>query len=310
MFVNYFGDETRRTPINLAVARVVLAGYLIWKTIWYDWERLAATPFVVSDSYAFLVPPSPTILVVEKWVLIGLLIGVMLGYRLGATTFLSGLIVAHLGAVRYTLNTSGGTTALFFSVYFLVLFGLYRDQDVLTLDRVRRCRRRNEAKDDDNAERELLPIAEWRAHVESPVGGGYPMTALKWNLVVVAVVYFGSGFDKLLSGSLAWAATDNLRRIILVWDALYTHPFSIGPAIAEYPLVIAAAAVGTLALELGLLVAVLAGTTIGPFVIGVLGMQVAIALAIGPFFFDVFVFFAMFVGWDTLYFRFVNRTES
>jgi len=306
MFINFFRDETRQTPINLAAARIILAGYLIWKTIWYGWHQLLATPFVVSESYTFLVPSSPTVLVAEKWVLIGLLVGVMLGYRLGVTTFLSALIVAHLGAVRYTVNTSGGTTALFFAVYFLILFGLYRDQDVLTVDAIRRDHRcRPEQMDDSVGENDSL-ITEVKTHVESPMQDSYPMSALKWNLIIIAVVYFGSGFDKLLSGGLAWAATDNLSRIILVWDVLYTHPLSIGPALLEYPFVISAAAVGTLLLELGLLVAVLAEIWIVPLVVGILGMQVVIALVIGPFFFDVFLFFGMFAAWDRLYFRIMD----
>jgi len=60
---------------------------------------------------------------------------------------------------------------------------------------------------------------------------------------------------------------------------------------------------GTLLLELSLLVAVLTRVPITLFVVGILGMQVVTALALGPFFFDVFAFFAMFVAWDTLYFR-------
>jgi uncharacterized membrane protein len=310
MFINYFRDETRQTPVNLAAARIILAGYLIWKTVWYDWGRLIATPFVASDSYTFLVPSSPSILVAEKWVLIALLVGVILGYRLGVTTFLSALIVAHLGAVRYTLNTSGGTTALFFSVYFLILFGLYREQDVLTLDNIRREHRTENSASNSGATRSSSLIREFKAHVDSPVQDSYPMTALKWSLVVIAIVYFGSGFDKLLSGGLAWAATDNLSRILLVWDTLYTHPFSFGLLLLEYPVLISAAAVGTLVFELGLLIAVLARITIVPFVGGVLGMQIAIALAIGPFFFDVFVFLAMFAAWDRLYLGIRNWREG
>ncbi|EMA38677.1 hypothetical protein [Halococcus hamelinensis] len=301
LFINYVRDETRSTPLNLAAARMILASYLVWKTVWYDWPRLLATPFTVADTYTFLVPASPAVLVVEKWVLIGLLVLVLVGYRLGLTTFLSALLVGHLGAVRYTVNTSGGTTALFFSVYFLVLFGLYRDQDVLTADVLWRALRRR-LTHDTAGERRSSPET---AIPRSPAfeGASYPMTALKYDLVVIAIVYFGGGVDKLLSGGLAWAGPANLSRIILVRNALYSQPVPIGPSLLQYPVLVSAAAVGTLVLELGLLVAVVARLPIGPFVVGVLGMQTVIAVAIGPFFFDVFVFFAMFLPWDTLYSR-------
>jgi len=77
MFVNYFGSETRESPINLAAARFVLGGYLIRKTIWYNWEIVAETPFRICGSYAFAIPSSPTVLVAERWMLIGLLLAVM-----------------------------------------------------------------------------------------------------------------------------------------------------------------------------------------------------------------------------------------
>ena len=296
LFINYVRDETRSTPLNLAAARMILAGYLIWKTVWYDWPRLLATPFTVADTYTFLVPASPTVLVVEKWALIGLLILVLVGYRLGLTTFLSALLVGHLGAVRYTVNTSGGTTALFFSVYFLILFGLYRDQDVLTAAVLWRALRRRLTQA--TASRSSPETATPRSSASEDAA--YPMTALKYNLVVIAIVYFGGGVDKLLSAGLAWAGPANLSRIVLVRNALYSHPIPIGPSLLQYPLLVSAAAVGTLVLELGLLVAVVTRLPIDPFVVGVLGMQAVIAVAIGPFFFDVFVFFAMFLPWDTL----------
>ena len=307
VFVNYFADDTRSSPLNLTIARVVFAGYLIWKTVWYDWGLFAAVPYIGVDNYSFLVPSNPTVLVVEKWLLIGLLVAVMLGYRLGVTTFLSAVLVAHLGAVRYTLVTSGGTTSLFFSAYFLIMLGLYREQDVLTLDAVRRSPQALRDGGTETSETTLggAPslIADLRTRVESPSRRSYRMTALKWNLVIIALVYFGSGFDKLVSGGLAWAAVDNLSRILLVWNTLYAHPIPIGGAMLEYPLLISAAAVGTLVLEVGLLVAVLARAPITLFIVGILSMQIVIALAVGPFFFDVFAFFAMFVAWDTIYER-------
>ena len=296
MFVNYFRDETRDSPLNLAVARFVLGGYLIWKTIWYNWEVVAETPFRVYGSYAFAIPPSPAILVVEQWVLIGLLLAVMVGYRLGVTTFLSAFVLAHLATVRYTLNISGGTTALFFGVYFLVLFGLYREQDELSVDGLHRDG--------------TVSIPALRARIESPLRESYPMTALKYNLLVVSVVYLGSGFDKLVEGGLGWAAPDNLSRILLVWTTLNTHPIPLGEAMLEFPLFVGIAAAGTLVLEVGLIVAVLAGVTIVPFALGILGMQAVIGVALGPFFFDVFAFFAMFVAWDRLYVRAARRWRN
>ena len=127
------------------------------------------------------------------------------------------------------------------------------------------------------------------------------MQPLKWSLLVVAVIYFGAGFDKLVVGELDWVATENLNRIILVRNVLYELPFDVGSFVIDYPLAVQLGAWGTLVLELGLLVAVLLCLPLTPFVLGIFGMQTVIALTIGPFFFDVFVLFALFVAWDSVY---------
>lgn len=46
MFVNYFRNPTRTSAVNLVAARVVLGTYVIWKTMWYDWELFMKTCFV------------------------------------------------------------------------------------------------------------------------------------------------------------------------------------------------------------------------------------------------------------------------
>lgn len=65
------------------------------------------------------------------------------------------------------------------------------------------------------------------------------------------------------------------------------------------PLLLTASTWGTLALELGLLVAALAGLSITPFVLGLVGLHVVIALTVGPFFFDYIVFLSLFAAYDS-----------
>lgn len=155
-------------------------------------------------------------------------------------------------------------------MYFLVLFGLYREQDELSVDGLRQDG--------------TVSISALRARIESPLRESYPMTALKWNLLVVSVVYLGSGFDKLVESGIGWAAPDNLSRILLVWTTLNTHPIPLGEAVLEFPVVVGIAAASTLILEVGLIVAVLAGVTIVPFALGIIGMQAVVGIALGPFF--------------------------
>ena len=285
VFVNYFDDPHRDSPLNLAVARVILGAYLIWKTVWYDWQAVVATPFVGSDVYAFAVPQSfPLVLTVEKWLLFLGLIAVMVGYRLRITAFVSALLLAHLETVRFTLNTSGATTAAFFSVYFLIFFALYAEEDHLSADGVRRTGRQK--------------LSDLRSFLKAEDDGTYAMHPLKWSLLAMAVVYFGAGLDKVLKGGMAWLGAENLTRIVRLQHAATDLPTDLGLVFIQFPLLVQAASIGTLALELGLLVALVAGLSLTPFVVGLLGLHLGIMVTMGMLFFDPFPIFAMALAWD------------
>jgi len=195
-FVNYVRDPTRETPINGAAARGILGTYLIWKTIRYDRHEVLETPTLSIEKWALLVPDSPTVLVVEKYLLVLALLAFVLGYRLRISAFVSALLIGHLGVVRLVYNTSGGVTSLFVAMYFLVFFGLYRHTDELSLDAVRRKR--------DESFVELV------SRLESPTRATYRVDALRWNLLVFAVIYFGAGFDELAESGPAWIAPEKL----------------------------------------------------------------------------------------------------
>jgi predicted DCC family thiol-disulfide oxidoreductase YuxK len=289
-FVNYFGDPTRETPVNGGVARLLLAGYLVWKTVWFDWHDVLAAPYVGVEEYAFLVPDSPTILVVEKWLLVAALVCFAVGYRLRLASFLSATLLGHLAGVRFVYNTSGGVTAMFIAVYFLVFFGIYSHRQELSLDAVRRFGL--EAHDD------LV------TRLKSSVRGTYRMDALRWSLVTLAVVYFGGGYTKLFPGlKLHWAAPDNLSRIILIQHTLYDPPTEFGMWLLEFPRLVGASAALTLVLEAGFLLVVLLGVGITPFVLGLYGMHAVILASMGIFFGDALVFLALFFSWDALHER-------
>lgn len=303
-FVNYVRDATRETPINGAVARLVLGGYLVWKTMWYDWHGVLEAPFVGFEEFAALVPGSATPLVVEKYLLVAALFAFAIGYRLRLSAFVSALLVAHLGVVRFVYNASGGVTALFIAAYFLVFFGLYRHTDELSVDAVRRTRDE--------------PLPSLVSRLKSSARGTYRMDALRWNLLVFAVIYFGSGFDKLASSGLGWVGSANLSRIVLVHSTLYEQTLSVGATelampfgmwMIEYPALVWASTAGTLALELGLLPAALLGLSVTPFILGIYGMTTVIWLTLGILFGDVYFLMATFFAWDALYERLVRDRE-
>ena len=284
MFVNYFADDRRDTPVNRAVARFIIGGWLCWKTAMYDWRLFLEAPTMQTSAFAWAIPPVAPglILELERLLLLGLLVGFMAGYRIRLTGFLAAVLVAHLGTVRMTQITSGESESLFIGVYVLLLFALFADEDELSVDGMRRLGRRSAGEIGDRLE-------------ENPV---HRHGALRWSLVVFALIYFGSGFDKvfhdgLTRPSLSFAAPENLAR----WTVLY-RPDGPLQFVTTSPVLMRLGAVGALGLELGFLIAVLAGITVTPFMLGLLVFTASNVLLLGIHFVDVYFLVAAFVAWD------------
>jgi predicted DCC family thiol-disulfide oxidoreductase YuxK len=313
MFVNYFRSRERASPVNLAVARVLLGGYLLWKVVWYDPRLWTDLPFVGFAGYVPAIPPAP-VLVAEKWLLVAALVAVVVGYRTRWTALAAALLVVHLASVRYTVNTSGGTTALFFAAYILVFIALYDRLDDLSVDALRRTgerpiealrahlkrdRDRDGARPSDAADGATADAVEATADDDpDAIPRTFPTTPLLYGQLMLAVVYFGAGVAKLIKGGPGWFASDNLARTILVRNELYAMPVDLGYWVVQYPTLVTLLAVATVALEVGLLIALVARWPVWPVIVGLLGMHLSIMPIMGMFFFDPFLLFALFVPWD------------
>lgn len=299
MFVNYFLDDERRSPINLAVARFILSFWLIWKTIWYNWAEHVETPYrAVAGQFAgWAIPVSaPWILTVEKWILIALLCLFAVGYRIRSTASMSSLLVAHLATVRGTLVKTGETSALFLGVYVLLFYALYAETDELSVDGVRRF-----------ADQGRQSIVD---RLTSGADRQYRMPPLKYSLLVLAILYASSGLSKIVAGSgLGFAAPDTLPRIILVFS--YVYPWTdLEMLIVEYPILAVIGGFGTLVLEVGFLFAVLTGIAFSPFVLGLILFTISNAVVLGIFFSDNLFLIAMFAAYDRAYAGVVsNRSD-
>lgn len=299
MFINYFATEERSSPINMAVGRAILAGWLVWKTIMYDWQRFVDVPFHLTPEFAWALPPAAPglLLTVEKWVLIGLLLLFAVGYRIRFTGGVGALVLAHLGTVRQIHVTSGETQSLLIGVYFLLVYAVYSETDAFSIDELRRTR--NET------------VHSLRSFIVSG-RESYRLPAMKWSLVITAIIYFGSGFDKLFpDGPLGGLSTGylgpvHLSRIIVVRDVAYPWHVPVGPSLVEYPTVITGAAIGSLVVELGFLLVVLAGISITPLVLALFGFHTSILVLFGIFFVDNYLLLLTFVAWDRIYERAVS----
>lgn len=301
LFVNYVADRTRNSPVNLTTARVLLGTYLIWKILSYRWTMVTRWPLILNPDHQWAVEIVPWwFLPVEQWLASGVLVLFVLGYRIQVTSWLSALFVAHLGVVRFTLTSSGATDALLISTYLLIFFGLAPPEDTISYDTLRQ-----------NGNRHLDQLND---RLTSSDSVSYSHTPLVYGLVALSLVYFGSAFQKAIHGPLLeWATAENMIYTLTLDQqkkGLHTPVMQfLADFVANHRFVATGLAWGTILLEGGLLPAVLGGVPITAFALGLIGMHVGIALAMGPVFADNVVFLLLFISWDRLHRRF-QRTKS
>ena len=283
MFVNYFADPVRRSPVNLLVARIGIGAYVIWKLLSYDFHRLHEWPdfvFRTHEHGVFL--PSPNIvhyLQYEVGLAIVLMIAFAVGYRLRIVCSLAPAILLHLAAIHYVV-TNSGTTFLPVS-YSLVIWGLFRDDDVTTFD----------------ARRRKTPVLH-------AVECEFAMRPLQWLLVVFAATYFFTGYCKLLNVGAAWVHPTNLQLMISREALMHLDELpNTASLILRYDWLATLSTLSTIVVECGFLIAVLTKRSITWFVIGAAALHTMILLTMGILFFDQYVIMLLFVPWDELRFR-------
>ena len=299
MFRNYFADRTLATPINLAVGRLLIGSYLIWKVLSVRWENVAAWPLYPLDNYMFLAHSTlVSLLPLQQWVVVAGLLLFVIGYRLRLVTVLTSVLLAHMAAIMMMLSWSGNTEAFFLGVFIMLLFALYSDYDEVSADGIRRT-----------ADSDLSDLNSFLK------GRGYDRTfradALTWSLIICGILYFGSGFSKILHGPLSeWTTAESLGRHVRGSH----HRLGIEPVSGELFLsmpdaFIAFSAWMTILLEVGLLLVAMASLPIGVIVVPMIFLHATIAFVQGPVFLDMIIILLLFVSWDGIYRR-VASSES
>ena len=281
--INYFAEDVRSTPLNLAVARVLLGGLMLWKLLRYDWGALRTWPAPIRD---FLPVFRSGVVFAHVEVVVaacGLaLLGVVFGYHLRVTAWVSALLLTYLGAVRHAFQLSHTSRILFNAALLLLLFGLFADEDEFRIGSLA-------------ALRSAVADEAWRPRT---AGRSYRHRALKWALVVVGFFYFQAGVSKFLLGDpIAWVQPWNLGRYIAFRADGPTYV--LADFFLEHPPLLFVGALGTVLLELGFLSAIVLGRTLWPFFVGLVGMHAVIAVTVGPVFADQLPFLAIFLPWDS-----------
>jgi hypothetical protein len=121
LFVNYVRTTSRDTPLNVAVARVLLGSYLLWNFASIDFGVLDGWHVYLARRANYMVFNSPGVqrfLWVEQIVLLCVLFAFVLGYRQRITALVSALLVSHLAVVLSTYSYTGRVNSMFVAAYF------------------------------------------------------------------------------------------------------------------------------------------------------------------------------------------------
>jgi hypothetical protein len=224
----------------------------------------------------------------EQGVAVVLLIMCALGFARAISSIGAALLLTHLEGICFAVENEKTATNL---AFFLILYCLFRHVDSIGLDDFLASRQQSTG----------VLNSELKENSRSkPV----PLEVLQWFLLTLALIYFFTGFSKLQVGgwSLAWGSWENIR-LAIVHNALgRTLPISpLAEFLAGQPLLLALAGYGTLFLEAGFLVAVLARLPITPFFVGLAGMHAIILIAMDvDYFTDMAFLYTAFFAWDSV----------
>ena len=216
------------SAVNLAVARLLVAGTAWWFLWSRDLPALSGVPPVfwsntpASFQWRYLLFPGHEGL--ERWlqsIAVAGLAATMLGIGHRAGALAAGLILLHLAPLE---SFQWSSSAFTLSIPILGLFFIAASPSADALS-VRRW---------------PAPPPSWRYH--------WPVQMIR---VQLSLLYFFSGYSKLVEAGPSWAAPDHLQAWILGF-AQREHPVytSLAPWVVSQPWLCSAMGVGSLALEL------------------------------------------------------------
>jgi predicted DCC family thiol-disulfide oxidoreductase YuxK len=298
-FVNYVADDARSSPINLAVVRVLLGLYVLWRVISLEWGFYGEWPdFYVDETIGFLHQDLFfALLPYQQWVAAALLVLFVVGYRTRWTGGLAALLVMHMLSVKSTIYLAGTVESLFACAYLILMFALFAEDDALSVDGL--IRTGDRTLDELNAFLKQGPMQVHRAR------------ALKWGLLAVGLLYLGSAWGKALNGPIdIWFSGAELQRDILFYGELLGVDRAASAPIVEHGWLAWLGFVGTALVQASLIVAILLGLPITLSVLGLVGFHVAVILTLGLYFIDMIVVLSLFAAWDAAYRKLAAGAED
>jgi predicted DCC family thiol-disulfide oxidoreductase YuxK len=209
---------------------------------------------------------------------------------------MSALIIAYLTSFRAGYGISGAEQSLYLGSCLVLLFGLFRHEQDISIDTFRRT-----------AETSLN---DQQSHLQDHNGEHtVEPTVLQWTLLTIVVLYAGSAWGKAIDGPLfSWLASESLARYFVLWE-VRGPGLPLADVFFANPWLFTVGTWGTILLEAGFLIVVLASLPIWPVVISLIGMHTVIAATMGPLFFDQMILFFLFFNWSAVYGR-IGHSDS
>jgi len=288
MFKNYVIDRELNTAINLFMAKFLFCVYMIWKVLSDQWIRFSRYPFMEHrPAIDNVVIYYPDILIVNlqfiQYMVIVLLLVLLSGYKTKIVAFVTSFLLCNLGIVRATADVSFSTQVYFISSMFLMLIALYPTNYDISVTQIMS---NNMGKGHSLANKNI---------------NEYNTTPMSIFLILLSLLYFGSGIGKLARGGTEWVAGYNLGRSIHHTQQIGYSP-TLTSIVLEYNSVLYMSAIATLVIEIGFLIVLLTSKKylFSIFLYTLIIFHIGIALIMGPVFIYNIVFILMFLDWENL----------
>ncbi len=260
------------TPHTLGLARIVVFGLILWKSVSRPWFQLADWPASLIGG------PN------------------LFGWNYASTGSLTCLTVVL--AVAATLGLAGGLTRIAAATCLLVLFlfnaidgGLYDSGWLLaSFLLLLMCARSDDALSLKSLLSPKRPAPEsWEYR--------WPIRAIQ---VATLLVYFQTGVFKLLQSGLSWFDAETLQGWYLFHQWTDSHYFAWGELLLEYPTLAAVSATAAMILECGCIAILLCDRLKWLFVPALFAMHAVIGLTLNIWFTEYFFILLLFFDWSWL----------
>jgi hypothetical protein len=258
MFRNYWVSPGE-SLYNESVVRTLLAIYLIWKVAFLPVYRIASYPKLAPQYELYSPPIVYDYFAVLQVIAIVFAIAFALAPQFRLSSIGLGVAVTYIGIVTRPVTQMGHFQSLFFAALLVFLYGIYHQKEA-------------------NQGRSTSPLG--------------------WFLLITAITYFGGAFVKMVLVGPVWVLGKYLGGAIIFTHVNIVYHSPIAEYLLQNPTLLTISASAVIILHLTFLPGVLTDTAFSVFMLGLIGMHIAIAVILGPFFYDQIIFLAFYLDWE------------